>query len=173
MRSKRKLKFFKNLSLIIILFLFVVTGGLLVTNHFFGSNNLAAIISNVLVRLTNAQRIDHSLSPLATSTLLTQAAQLKVEDMARRSYFAHLTPDGYNFTYFLDQAGYEYKYAGENLAFDFTESRDVSQAWLASPGHRANLLNDRYTEIGIASATGMLNGKRGIFVAQFFGTPAK
>jgi uncharacterized protein YkwD len=174
-KSKNKISFQKKLSrnifLVIIVFSVTAIGSLFVTDHFFGSNNLAAIVSSTLVSLTNKNRVSNNLAKLTTNLLLEQAAQLKADDMARRSYFAHLTPEGQDFSHFLKLVGYDYKYAGENLAFNFTESKDVAKAWMESPGHRQNILNNKYAEVGIASATGTLNGQEGIFVAQYFGTP--
>ena len=68
--------------------------------------------------------------------------------------------------------GYPFKYAGENLAINFQDSKEVSDAWLASPEHKANILNPKFTEIGIATAQGMYSGKNATFVVQLFGTPA-
>ncbi|HSE35616.1 MAG TPA: CAP domain-containing protein, partial [Candidatus Paceibacterota bacterium] len=70
-------------------------------------------------------------------------------------------------------AGYRFKYAGENLAVNFDDSVAVDRAWMASPSHRANLMSDRYTEIGIAMATGTYKGRQTVFIVQLFGTPAK
>jgi hypothetical protein len=68
--------------------------------------------------------------------------------------------------------GYKFLYAGENLAVNFTESRDVDQAWMDSPTHRANLLNVNFREIGMAVMEGAYKGNDTIFVVQMFGTPA-
>ena len=59
---------------------------------------------------------------------------------------------------------------GSGLAFNYSE--DINRAWLDSSGHKANILNDNFTEIGIATAEGTFNGHKTIFVVQMFGTPA-
>jgi hypothetical protein len=69
--------------------------------------------------------------------------------------------------------GYKYSAAGENLAINFVESKDINDAWMRSPGHRANILNNKFTEVGIAAAQGIYRGRQTIFVVQFFGKPAK
>ena len=133
--------------------------------------NLAAVITPVLIDLTNADRQSQNLSTLKASPLLAQAAQLKANDMASKSYFAHVSPDGLSPWHWFDAVGYGFTFAGENLAINFTESKDVETAWMNSPGHRSNILNDKFTEIGIATQSGTYQGQSTIFVAQMFGHP--
>ena len=135
------------------------------------TNFLAAVLPGTLTALANEERADNGFASLKTSEILTRAAQLKANDMATRGYFAHVSPDGKTPWYWLDQVGYRYSMAGENLAINFSQSEDVSRAWMNSPSHRANILKDNYTEIGIAVATGTYQGRKTVFVAQFFGTP--
>ena len=92
--------------------------------------------------------------------------------MVKKGYFSHLTPDGKDLTHFLNQVGYNYKYAGENLAVNFFDSVAVTEAWIKSTTHRDNLVKDKYTEIGVASATGIFQGRQSVFVVQYFGLPA-
>lgn len=136
------------------------------------SDFFAAVLSSVLVEQTNAERAKGSLATLKTNPRLEEAARLKAEDMAARGYFAHNTPDGKTPWWFIEKAGYYYDAAGENLAVNFSESADVTAAWMHSPLHRANIENARFTEIGIATAQGMHKGKEAIFVVQMFGRPA-
>ena len=140
---------------------------ILPTNNYF-----AAIFATVLVDDTNASRLTENLGKLTTNPVLERAAQMKADDMASKSYFAHNAPDGKTPWYWFTEAGYDYAAAGENLAVNFTDSKDVTQAWLASPTHRANIMNANYTEIGIASAHGTYKGKEAIFVVQEFGRPS-
>ncbi|MBP7006601.1 MAG: hypothetical protein KBC44_01400 [Candidatus Pacebacteria bacterium] len=132
---------------------------------------LASVLPAVLTELTNEERIDNDVPVLKENPLLVQAAKAKAEDMASKGYFAHTSPEGITPWYWLKQAGYSYKSAGENLAINFLDSEDVSRAWMNSPTHRANIVKKEYTEIGIAVANGMYKGRKTIFVAQFFGTP--
>ncbi len=136
------------------------------------SSSLAAVISAVLVDLTNGDRSGDNLAGLRVSPALTAAAQAKADDMALHSYFAHTSPDGKNSWYWFRQAGYTFLYAGENLAVDFSDSVDVENAWMNSPSHRENILNEHFTEIGIATAEGTYDGHPTTFVVQMFGTPA-
>lgn len=136
-------------------------------------DSLAAIYANVLVLLTNKDRAAQNISELKTNSLLEKAAQMKADDMASKGYFAHNTPDGKTPWYWIQKAGYSYVVAGENLAVNFVDSEDVQKAWMASPTHRANIVNSRFTEIGIATSTGIYKGREAIFVVQMFGTPIK
>ena len=131
----------------------------------------ATIFPNVLVDSTNIERQKINEDQLTINPLLQQAAQAKANDMATKSYFAHTSPTGITPWYWLQQAGYSYTSAGENLAINFVDSKDVIIAWMNSPGHRANILNQNYTEIGIATAKGIYKGQEATFVAQFFGRP--
>lgn len=138
-----------------------------------GNSMLATIVSSSLVDITNEDRAENGLGTLVQNPVLARAAQLKANDMAAKSYFAHTSPEGVTPWHWLKEAGYTFSYAGENLAVHFSDSVDVADAWMNSPGHRANILNDRFTEIGIATAEGVYEGKPTIFVVQFFGKPAK
>jgi uncharacterized protein YkwD len=141
----------------------LIVEGVFVTQLFFFSRetfqNLASVLPSVLVALTNENREDNNLNPVTTNTTLEQAAQLKANDMAAKGYFAHTSPDGKEPWYWLKQIGYSYLYAGENLAVNFVDSKDVDRAWMKSPLHRANIVNEHYTEVGIAVAQGTIKVK--------------
>jgi len=136
------------------------------------SGNYAAIITSVLTDLTNTDRLDQGVGWLQTNETLAFAAQLKANDMAAKGYFSHTSPDGRSPWYWFKQAGYNFSYAGENLAVNFSDSIDVERAWMNSSTHRANIVNGHYTEIGIATAQGTYNGQPTTFVVQLFGRPA-
>lgn len=135
-----------------------------------GGNFLAAVEEGAVIALTNAQRKSDSLGSLTENKLLDQAAQTKADDMAAKGYFAHVTPDGRQPWDFIAAAGYDYEYAGENLAVRFTDSKDVVNAWMASPTHRENILKPQYRDIGIGIAQGTYQGQPATFVVQMFGT---
>lgn len=135
------------------------------------SEDVAAIIASRLIELSNDSRADESLGTLTENALLVKAAQAKANDMATRGYFAHTTPDGKEPWHFISAAGYDYLTAGENLAMNFSDSEDVVRAWMRSPSHKENILNSKFTEIGIATAKGEYKGKQTIFVVQMFGSP--
>jgi hypothetical protein len=131
----------------------------------------SAITTGNIVSLTNQSRVQYGLPELTLNTKLSQAAQNKANDMLAKGYFAHNTPDGKTPWSFIKATGYSYLSAGENLAVDFTQAESVSAAWMNSPGHRANILNKSFQEIGIGIAFGMWQGHQTTFVVQMFGTP--
>ncbi len=120
---------------------------------------------------TGRQAADTRLKSLTYSYTLEAAAQKKAEDMIARGYFAHQSPDGRQPWDWIKDEGYKYVYAGENLAINFSDSIDVYQAWMNSPGHRANILNPNYTEIGVATKKIYIDGRESIVVVQMFGSP--
>lgn len=134
--------------------------------------NTAEVLSGALNAFTNEKRLSTGLAPLAPDELLTRAAEMKAADMAEKGYFAHTSPEGKTPWYWLDLAGYPYQYAGENLAINFNDSKDVTEAWMNSPAHRANIEKGVYTEIGTGVATGIYQGREAVFVAQVYANPA-
>lgn len=158
------------LSLVIFVELLFV---LPVVGIFTHSNYFAEILSSVLIDSANADRLKLSEQGLKINQALVAAAQLKANDMASKGYFAHVSPTGVDPWYWFKQAGYKYVRAGENLAVNFSDSKDLHTAWMNSPGHRANIVNANYSEIGIATANGMYKGQEAVFVVQLFGQPAK
>ncbi len=130
-----------------------------------------AILVSALGDLTNSERIGENLNPLKSNPLLDEAAQLKADDMVNNGYFSHVSPDGKTPWYWLDQVGYAYDYAGENLAVNFTESEEVTDAWMKSPTHRANIEKKQYTEMGSGIAAGIYKGKEAVFVVQEYANP--
>lgn len=159
----------------------VAVTGALVISIFFASSldsvlirskQYASVLAAVLVDMANQDRSENRLHGLRINPVLTKAAQLKADDMAAKSYFAHTSPEGVDPWHWFDEAGYKFSYAGENLAVDFNDSSAVNAAWMNSPAHRANLLDQHYTEIGIAVSQGFYQGRPTTFVVQEFGTPA-
>ncbi len=166
--------FFRELSVTVITGVLIVVLAFSVgSNIYIERNNLVAtVLPAVLVDLTNTARTSDNELPLTRNSVLDRAAQMKANDMAQYNYFAHTSPIGVTPWYWFDKVGYYFIYAGENLAINFDESSDVETAWLNSPGHRANILNTKFTEIGIATAQGMYQGNQTTYVVQMFGTPS-
>ena len=134
---------------------------------------VSTVLPAVVVSLTNEERANLSEAPLRRSAVLDAAAQMKANDMAKNQYFAHYAPDGTSPWYWFKQADYTFAYAGENLAIHFTDSSEVVDAWMKSPKHRENIVNNNYTEIGVGTAKGTYEGYDTVYVVQFFGTPAE
>ena len=156
------------LSLLLILFQFGLRVGSGVVPKILG---YAANISvEEVVRLTNEKRAANGLAPLTMNQQLVSGATAKGADMLARDYWAHVAPDGTQPWKFFSDAGYKYRYAGENLARDFSNANSAVEAWMASPSHRENLLSSKYSEIGIAVVEGDLAGADTTIIVQFFGT---
>ncbi|HWC57861.1 MAG TPA: CAP domain-containing protein [Candidatus Paceibacterota bacterium] len=131
-----------------------------------------AITTDGIVDATNQERINAGLPPLKLNNLLVTSATQKTMDMIAKQYFDHTSPTGVTVSDLGKEVGYDYIVMGENLALgDFTDANDVVAAWMQSPGHRANILNPAYQEIGAYAAKGMYQGKEVWFVVQHFGTP--
>lgn len=133
---------------------------------------VSTVLPAVVVDLTNEERADENKTPLHRNTTLDAAAKLKAQHMAKNHYFAHFAPDGTSPWHWFDEAGYVYAHAGENLAIHFTDSDEVVEAWMDSPTHRANIVDDKFTEIGVGTAKGTFDGYDTVFVVQLFGAPA-
>ena len=125
-----------------------------------------------IVELTNQERAEAGLHALTLDPLLSEAAQRKAGDMFAFNYWAHNSPSGRDPWSFFKEINYQYLYAGENLARDFNDSEGVVDAWMVSPSHKDNLLNNKYQEIGVAVVDGTLQGMQTTLVVQLFGTPA-
>ena len=91
--------------------------------------------------------------------------------MLAKNYWAHFAPDGKTPWDFILNSGYQYEYAGENLAKNFLFSDGVVSAWMNSQTHRDNILKSNYTEVGYAIVNGTLNGEQTTLVVQLFGKP--
>lgn len=133
---------------------------------------LATVLPAALFSLSNADRTAQHLPNLQEDPILDRAAQAKADDMAANGYFAHTSPQGKTPWYWLDQLDYPYTYAGENLAIDFEDAKDVEVAWMNSPTHRANILKPEYSRVGYGIAHGMYQGHETTFVVQTFAAVA-
>jgi hypothetical protein len=135
------------------------------------TGGVAAVLPAVLGELTNEERKIENLPILSVNPILNKAAEMKAEDMATKGYFAHISPEGKTPWYWIEKVGYKYQYAGENLAINFTDSKDVTNAWLNSPSHKANIVKENYTEMGTAIAFGVYQGHNTVYVVQVYANP--
>lgn len=130
-----------------------------------------ALDAHSLIAFTNKDRESRGVKILVEDPLLNLAAERKARDMAARGYFSHTTPNGKTPWSWLISLGYYYTKAGENLATNFGDSASVERAWMQSPTHRANIMENMYTRVGVGVAHGMYQGAPTTFVVQFFATP--
>ena len=160
------------------LFAYSIIGVCLFLFNFFittASINVLGYATNInsqdLLVFTNQRRANINLPALKYSEKLSKAAADKAQNMFKENYWAHVSPSGTEPWYFIKTAGYDYLYAGENLAVDFSDSDEVVDAWYNSLSHKDNLLSPNYTEIGFAIANGELKGRKTTLVVQMFGSP--
>ena len=159
----------------LIIFLVLLLFSQVFVNFSSDSGKILGFATNIsdteVIDLTNLERNTQGLLALKPNSSLAKAANLKAKDMIEDDYWAHFAPDGTSPWYWFGLVGYKYTWAGENLARDFATSGGVVSAWMASSGHRANLLNSNFTEIGIGVEDGNFQGEDSTIVVQFFGKP--
>jgi uncharacterized protein YkwD len=117
--------------------------------------------------LVNKVRGENGCRSLSFAAKLADAARKHSQDMATRRYFSHDTPEGVSMADRINAEGYKWTMLGENIAEGQKDANAVMTAWMNSPGHRANILNCKYTQIGIGLA---YQGKTPVWT-QDFGTP--
>lgn len=122
-----------------------------------------------LLGQTNAQRTGLGLGTLSLNDELSKAAYAKAQDMFAHGYWAHTSPTGKTPWEFIVASGYKYTLAGENLAKNFSTSKGVVDAWMASPTHRDNIVKPGYRDVGFAVVNGVLGGEETTLVVQMFG----
>ncbi len=172
--NNQRAKLIHNQSIVLVILLLLGTSFLFNTTrrHYPNVLGISANISNQeLLLLTNIKRAEAGLPPLQLNDQLSHAAEGKARDMFTKQYWAHFAPDGTSPWDFIHGAGYNYLYAGENLARGFTTAQDTINAWMASPDHRANMLSNHYTDVGFAVGIGSLPGDaETVLVVQEFGS---
>lgn len=130
----------------------------------------ADISTQQLLLLTNEKRQENGLPALTINDNLSAAASNKAADMFSKDYWAHNAPDGTLPWVFIRGAGYNYIYAGENLARGFNNAPDVVNAWMTSETHRKNMLSSNYQNVGFAVSTGKLSGEDTVLVVEMLGS---
>lgn len=130
----------------------------------------SSITASQVVEQTNDQRRAQGETALQVNSQLNQAALAKGNNMCQDQYWAHISPSGTTPWVFIKNSGYKYAVAGENLARDFFDTPSMVAAWMASPTHRANIVNTHYHDIGVAVVDCKLLGSDTTLVVQMFGT---
>lgn len=127
-----------------------------------------------LLNASNSQRLSDHEQQLNLNPQLAQAAQAKAADMAAHNYWSHVTPTGEQPWTFIQNSGYQYQTAGENLAYGFSDGSDVVKAWMNSTEHRANLLNAAYRDVGfgVFQAPDFQGKHNQTIVVAMYGDPA-
>lgn len=109
---------------------------------------------NEVIRLVNVQRSQNGLSPLTANWELSRVARYKSQDMADNRYFSHTSPTYGTPFQMMKSFGLRFRTAGENIAYGQRTPQAVVNAWMNSSGHRANILNASYTQIGVGYVAG-------------------
>lgn len=161
---------------IFVLIAIIITGNVFL--RLLDSTNLhilgftSSITIDEVIRSTNEARAGAGLKPLVYNERLADAARRKAANMFGENYWAHNSPSGKSPWVWFKEAGYSYVFAGENLAKDFGDTPRLMSAWMASPTHKENIVNAKYTELGVAVVPGILSGSETILVVQLFGAPS-
>lgn len=131
---------------------------------------MSAMVSREIYDLINVDRAGSKLNALIMNDKLNKAAEAKADDMVKNNYFAHKSLDGKMPWDWINRNDYPYLYAGENLAMNFTTADSAHQALMLSESHKKNILNSRYSDIGIAVVKGVINGRETNILVELFGS---
>ncbi len=148
-------------------------GALKVATEIFYSDSQRVILSKEkIIELTNKYRSENGdLPALKENKKLNISAEKKIEDMFTNQYFEHISPKNIGVADLSQESGYQYIIIGENLAMgNFKDDKSLVDAWIDSKGHRENIVNKKYQDIGVAVARGIFDGKEIWMAVQHFGT---
>jgi hypothetical protein len=153
------------------LYLIIILCSNLGLNYLLPQKVLAEVSISQLYSFHNQEREKRGLSDLSINTTLIDSATRKAKAMLESNCWSHYCPNGKSPWDFFDEAGYDYVFAGENLAEGFSDTEKLMQAWMNSPTHRANVVNEKFTEMGIGYATGNYqDSENNTIVVVHFGT---
>ena len=125
-----------------------------------------------VIEYTNIARKKAGLQPLKKNKKLNSSAKIKADDMLKKQYFDHDSPTGVTASDLAKSVNYDFKLVGENLALgDFVTSKKLVDAWMNSKAHKANILNPKFTEIGIGIVEGDYKGQITFLAVQHFAKP--
>lgn len=174
--NNHRSKLLHHKSLILIIFV-LLCGQFLLTAI---KTNLPSVLgisvdvsAQEMLLLVNQKRQEQGLLPLTLNDQLSSAALSKAKDMFAKNYWSHSSPDGVTPWYFIKNQGYNYTYAGENLARGFTTSKETFDAWMASTTHKENILSENYQDVGFAIMQGKLLGEETVLVVEMFGNTGR
>jgi uncharacterized protein YkwD len=122
-----------------------------------------------VLNITNNKRAVEGIGALTHNSLLQKAAQVHAENMAKKDFFEHVSPDGDTPVTRVKATGYLYRTMGENIAVGQDTSAEVMEGWENSPLHRENFMNIKFTQLGVGIAKNPTGN--GYYWVQVFGTP--
>lgn len=153
-------------------FTFALALLMIISAPVFVQSGLAVNQQNI-ANLTNSERSKAGKAMLSWNGALASSANAKASHMCKYDYWAHTAPDGTTPWSFISAAGYNYVAVAENLAMGFNNDSAVVSGWMASPGHKANILNNAFHDIGVASKSCSINGKSTTLVVAHYGSTGK
>lgn len=159
------------IAVLIVALISQVSYSYMTTGHLSVLGRVSDIQAAELLVDTNTERTEEGLSELRVNDQLSQAAFLKAQNMFSEQYWAHVSPSGIQPWKWLGDVGYNYSYAGENLAKNYPTADATVQAWMNSATHRDNILKGEYTDVGFAVVDGELNGEQTTLVVALYATP--
>ena len=171
--NEHKPKILRTKSLAIIVLALIIVKMSVAGYLFFICPNqarMSELISNQILELINTERKSNGGSGLSSNSELNSAALSKAQDMVDKEYFAHESPDGRMPWNFINRSEYAYLFAGENLAMNFSSAQSAHNALMLSETHKKNILNKRYSDVGLAVLTGTIDGKKTNVLVQIFGS---
>ncbi len=118
------------------------------------SGNAAGSYESQVVDLVNKERAAQGLAPLAYNAELSKVAEAKAADLRDKNYFSHTSPTYGSPFDMMKSFGIRYTAAGENIAKGYMSPSSVMDGWMNSPGHKANIMNTNFTEIGVGYVSG-------------------
>jgi len=122
-----------------------------------GTSIVLDLNEKAMLDLHNKQRATQGLKALCVHPALQRAAEAHSQDMMDKDYFAHNSQDGTTFAQRIKREGYNYRAAGENIAWgsgSLGSPDSIFKNWMNSPGHKANIMNKSYREVGIGAVAG-------------------
>lgn len=162
-----------GITAVLVLAVFMQLGyGMLNSGRLEVLGRVSDVSASDLVTDTNVEREKASLPDVKLNDQLTSAAFAKAKDMFANNYWAHVSPSGVTPWKWIGDAGYNYNVAGENLAKNYPTAQATVNAWMGSTTHRANILNQKYQDVGFAVVDGLLDGRNTTLVVAYYGAPA-
>lgn len=123
-----------------------------------------------MIALINNERANVGVAPLSGQSQLGNAARGHSQDMACNGFFSHTGSDGSTFAVRITRVGYSYSAAAENIAAGYGDPASVVAGWMGSQGHKDNMLNPNYTEVGIGYIY-VAGSPYGVYWTANFGRP--
>jgi len=154
--------------------LYVVIFTTSAADHLFDEQPNAADLGTIrleMLGLLNNERSAAGLSLLTSNTLLDNASQAHTDDMLSRSFYSHDTPEGKTPHQRITEAGYKGMKTAENIAKGQFSAKEVMVGWMLSQGHRGNILDPDFTEVGFGFSFGINNNGYEVIWSQNFGLP--